>query len=193
MPPPQLPPDVLLRAIISDIAYGCHRDNGVEGQYSGDRAETKHKQHVEQFIARGNRQFANYLSNYKIVKKHCDQNTVTVVNEKTKEVIIGYRGSNSIFTWNGFVYDWLANNLPIALQSFGLRRPRTAAKHADAVMKDFGPQYKYSVTGHSQGGSTAEFVSRCYGIRGDGFNGGSGMYNVLNDPTWIIEGVSIIT
>ena len=192
----QLPRDVLLRAIISDLAYACHTDEGVEGKKSGDRAETKLNWHIQRAIAEGNTQLAKDLKNCQIAKDYCNQNTVPVVyinrdertGRETREVIIGCRGSILKPTWSGIVGDFIGNNISIALNSVPGRRPLTTLKHVKEVMNAFGPGYQFSVTGHSLGGSVAECVSRWLGIRGDGFNGGSG----LKSRDTIVARVSII-
>lgn len=190
----QLSPDVQLRAIISDIAYACHADQGVNGKNSGDRAEAELNSYKERARAEGDTQRLNQLNNCRIAKDYCNQNTVAVVyiqNERTdretREVIIGCRGTNPWSTRSGRVFDWLLNNSFIIINNSPGRRALTTIKGVREIMKDF-PGYLFSITGHSLGGAVAEYVSRYFGIRGDGFNGAAG----LMTPLELASRVSII-
>ncbi|CAF1436455.1 unnamed protein product [Rotaria sp. Silwood1] len=181
MPPLQLTLEEQICAIVSDLAYAAHKDTGIEGRYSYDRVQTALNNHINKKRARGDEVGANALSEYKVSDnhEHTNQNIVTLVNKKAKKVIVGYRGT--MLSWRGIVYDIFLNNTLVAFNSFGGRRSLTALEHTQRVKNDFGHGYELIVTGHSLGGSNANFVSKILNVRGIGFNIGSA---VLEDPEY---------
>ena len=185
MPTQQLPHDVRLRAIISDLAYACHEVSGGKGKNSGDRAEAKLNWWKQRTWNEGDMQMFNTLNNCQIAKKRCNQNTVAVVciqnprtDRETREVIIGCRGTNPWNTWSGIVGDWILNNRSIMFNNVPGRRALTTVENIKEIMKAF-PGFQFSVTGHSLGGAVAEYASLDIGIPGTGFNGASGLMNPL--------------
>ena len=181
MPPLQLTLEEQICAIVSDLAYAAHKDMSIEGRYSYDRVQTALNNHINEKRARGDEAGANALREYKVSDnhEHTNQNIVTLVNKKEKKVIVGYRGT--MLSWRGIVYDIFLNNTLVAFNSFGGRRCLTALEHTQRVKNDFGHGYELVVTGHSLGGSNANFVSKILNVRGIGFNIGSA---VLEDPEY---------
>ncbi|MBQ9937975.1 MAG: DUF2974 domain-containing protein [Oscillospiraceae bacterium] len=109
---------------------------------------------------------------------------VTFCNEKTKQAVIAFRGSEELtqllFTWSGdSVSDWLFNDLPFQVFhtfSAQLREAMDYYKYCCSLSEL--SDYDISVTGHSLGGALAETVIMRYGVYGEVFNAAS-VYEAL--------------
>jgi hypothetical protein len=89
--------------------------------------------------------------------KHSNRNRQLYVNLDTKEAVYAFRGT--VPKGQTLVPD-MATNAALALGFHELTpRFRNALKHSRAVARDY-PGFSYTATGHSQGGSLAQYVTK---------------------------------
>lgn len=121
----------------------------------------------------------NDLEGFQLVRNLSGRNSVTLVNPKTKEAIIAYRGSDAQFanvetlTQNPErvlnVGDWYVNALTAAGNQRNTIRYAEAQQRFNNVKKEF-PDFEIAVTGHSNGGGQSNFIAETNDVRGYHFN-----------------------
>lgn len=100
---------------------------------------------------------------------------VAFIDHSRKEIYIGYRGT--CFTSKFHALRDISNDFVIIGNSIENRRPHTALKFAEDVIRKFGKRYRYINVGHSKGGSVAEFVACQTETKGFLFNPGGSILN----------------
>ena len=134
------------------------------------------------------------LPNFKIDEKLSGKNSVTLVNNLNKEVIISYRGSDAeFFKLNTIsmdpkriknIEDWYVNLLTSIGQQRTTQRYNEASQRYENVFNKYGNNYKISVTGHSNGGGQSNFISEKYNVEGHHFNPAiNPLQKPVNTPT----------
>lgn len=124
--------------------------------------------------------FQSFLGDWKVIQSQPNTKSgfaaIALKNDKNKEIIIGYRGSEM----NGsFLQDWVKTDFGFTLGNY-LSPQFSDARSFYSKVKEKNPGYKVTLAGHSLGGALVSYVSAVTNAKGYSFDGAVGHVVDLN-------------